>query len=412
MKILIMGQHFAPEEISGAVLATELACGLSGKGHQVAFITCTPNYPYGRPFPGYKNALVQRESISGVKVVRIWSYLSPRKTMIRRLINYGTFSLASFYGGFFCQKPETILSSSPPLTLGFSAFVLSRLWKVPWILRVEDLFPDLLITLGLLKPSFVTRLLFSMEKYFYRKASHIAVISEGFKNNLVSKGVSESKITVIPVWADPDQIKPMEKENHLKKELDLSWKFVILYSGNLGLTSSLDDLLSAAKILVHIHKITFLIAGEGVKKQEIEESIKREQLENVHLIPYQPRDRYAELLALADICIVTLNQASSRSSLPVKTFNSMASARPILAITSPQSELGRIITQFDCGIVVPEGQADQLADKIETLLKTPEILMEMGKNGRNAVVSFFNRSRCIDQFDVILTQQTNVTGFS
>ena len=408
MHILIMGQHFAPEEISGAVLATELAFGLLKKGHQVTFITSTPNYPYGKPLPGYKNRLIYREIIGGVVVIRTWSYLSPHKTMVKRLVNYSTFSLAATFGGFYCHKPDVIISSSPPLTLGISAFLLMRYWKVPWLLRVEDLFPDLLLSMGILKPSMITSVLFKVEKFLYQKASHIAVISEGFKTNLTKKGISSEKITVVPVWADPDQITPLAKENALYDELDLRGRFIILYSGNIGLTSSLDDLLAAAKKLENFPKILFLIAGEGVRKHAMRKTINDQRLKNVRLISYQPRNRYAELLSLADISVVTLNKASSVNSLPGKTFNIMASGRPILAITDPQSELGKIVTQFECGIIVQEGQADELADKIVNLLKAPKKLSEMGKNGRYAVVSFFSRNRCVDQFEQILIQQTNV----
>jgi len=410
MHILIMGQHFAPEEVSGAVLATELACGLVKKGHQVTFITSTPNYPYGKSFQGYKNRIISREKLVGVDVIRIWSYLSPRKTLFRRLLNYGTFSFTALLGGLFSRKPDVIISSSPPLPLGISAFVLSRYWQVPWLLRVEDLFPDLLLSMGLLKPSLIMKSLYLMEKFLYIKASHIAVISEGFKNNLTNKGVSEAKLSVIPVWADPDQIIPMIKENALCHELKLVGRLIILYSGNIGLTSSLDDLLAAAKKLETNLKIIFLISGEGVRKKALLQAVEKMQLTNVRLIPYQPRNRYGELLALADISVVTLNQASSTNSLPGKTFNIMASGRPILAITDPQSELGKVIEQFECGIVVPEGQAEELADKIVTLLNAPQKLTEMGRKGRQAIVSFFNLSRCIDLFERILIQITNVNS--
>jgi colanic acid biosynthesis glycosyl transferase WcaI len=408
MHILIMGQHFAPEEISGAVLATELACGLVEKGHQITFITSTPNYPYGKPFTGYKNRLISREKVHGVDVIHIWSYLSPQKTMVRRLLNYGTFSLAAFLGGLSIRKPHVIISSSPPLPLGISAYLLSRFWKVPWLLRVEDLFPDLLMTMGILKPSVITKKLYSLEKFLYQKASHIAVISDGFRDNLINKGISGEKISVIPVWADPDQIKPMTKDNALCRELKLESLFVILYAGNIGLTSSLDELLSAAKILENHRKILFLIVGEGVRKKAISEAVKQMNLTNVRILPYQPRKRYSELLALADMSVVTLNKASSINSLPGKTFNIMASARPILAISDSQSELGKVIEKFDCGIVAPEGQAEELADKIVTLLNAPERQVKMGNNGRDAVIAFFNRSRCIGQFERILIQTTNI----
>jgi colanic acid biosynthesis glycosyl transferase WcaI len=399
MHILIMGQHLAPEEISGAVLATELAWGLIKRGHHVTFVTSTPSYPYGRPFRGYSNKLFYREILEGIDVIRVWSYISPKKTIVQRLINYTTFSLASLLGGLVSKKPDVILSFSPPLPLGFSAFLLSKKWNVPWILRVEDLFPDLLLSMGIIQKSWITDILFCMERYLYKKASRVAVISEGFKINLVGKGINEDKVSIIPVWADPAQITPMEKENALSETFDIKGRFVILYSGNLGMTSSLGDLLAAAKFLEYRQDILFLIAGEGLQKKALIQIAEKLHLGNVEFIPYQPRQRYAELLALADIGIVTLNKASSKNSLPGKTFNIMASGRPILAITDVESELGKVIRQFDCGVVIPEGQPQELADKIVSLLNAPDKLSIMGRKGREAVEQYYNLNRCIDLFE-------------
>jgi colanic acid biosynthesis glycosyl transferase WcaI len=303
------------------------------------------------------------------------------------------------------QKPDVILSFSPPLPLGFSALLLSKKWKVPWILRVEDLFPDLLISMGIIQKSWITDILFWLERYLYKKASHVAVISEGFKQNLARKGVDESKVSILPVWADPSQITPMKKENDLYESLDIKGRYVLLYSGNLGFTSSLDELLAAAKYLEYREDILFLISGEGVQKKALIQMAETLHLRNVEFLPYQPRRKYPELLALADIGIVTLNKASSKNSLPGKTFNIMASGRPILAITDDQSELGKVVRQFDCGVVVPEGQPQELADKIVSLLNAPGQLSVMGRKGREAVEQYYNLNRCLDLFEQVFIEQ-------
>ncbi len=269
MNILIMAQHYAPEEVSGAVLATELAEDMLRRGNQVTIVTCAPNYPLGKVYGGYKNKLRFIEIINHVRVVRVWSYISSSKRNWKRVVNYGTFSLSAFYGGIIAGKPDVIFSYSPPLPLGLSAWLLSRLWKVPWILRVEDLYPDAAIAAGVLRNNQLISMLKALESFIYRKSSHISLISEGFRRNLVEKGVEPDKLAVTPLWSDQNAIFPQEKENNFKAALGLSNQFVILYAGNLGLTSSLEDVLHSAKILKDNPGIHYMLVGEGLKKEAL-----------------------------------------------------------------------------------------------------------------------------------------------
>ncbi|MBK7917807.1 MAG: hypothetical protein IPJ94_16395 [Chloroflexi bacterium] len=147
----VNGTTFRPEEVSGAILATELAVDLVARGHIVSFVTCAPNHPQGKIFPGYTNSLLAREIWQGVQLVRTWSYISPPTGFWRRIFNYGTFSTTAFYGGLVAGRPDVIFSYSPPLPLGVAAWALSRLWRVPWVLRVEDLYPDAAVAAGVLQ---------------------------------------------------------------------------------------------------------------------------------------------------------------------------------------------------------------------------------------------------------------------
>jgi len=209
MKILILAQHYAPEEVSGAVLGTELATDLCKKGHQVTFVTCAPNYPLGKVYPGYRNSLFSEEMLEGVRVIRTWSYISSQKTFWPRILNYATFSATVFYGAAISGKPDIILSFSPPLPLGVPAWLLSRLWHVPWILNVQDIYPEIAVVTGVLHNRTAISVLSNLERFLYRKATHIQVLSDGFKKNLVSKGVAPSKISA---WFI---LPPMRRKNWL-----------------------------------------------------------------------------------------------------------------------------------------------------------------------------------------------------
>lgn len=399
MHILILGQHYAPEAISGAILAKELAEGLIARGYRVTFVTGAPNYPYGKVYPGYRNALLFRETRAGVNVIRVWSWIWPSKRFWSRILNFGTFSLLALLGGLAAGKIDVVMSVTPPLPLGMAAWLISRIRGVPWLLRVEDIFPEAAVIAGMLRNRVVIRLLEWMERFFYIKAAHITVITEGFRKNLINKGVDESKLSILPVWADPDVIKPMQKENDFRRDNGLQGKFVVLYSGNLGYTSALEDVIEAAKLLQDQSEIAFVIVGEGAKKVDLQTMVQTYGLMNVHFLPYRPREAYAEMLASADLSLVTLNRESAHTSLPGKTFNIMSSGRPILAVTEDGSELADVVRNGNCGVIVPLSSPDLLAATILSLKENPDNLTTWGINGREFLKQRYSRKRCLDLHD-------------
>jgi colanic acid biosynthesis glycosyl transferase WcaI len=230
------------------------------------------------------------------------------------------------------------------------------------------------------------------------------VITDGFRRNLLGKGVSDEKISVIPVWADPDIVSPMPKENNFRVKHGLSGKFVVMYAGNIGLTSSPDDVLESAELLRDQSDISFVIVGEGVRKAELEATAKNKKLENLIFLPYQPREMLSELLAAADLSLVTLNRSSSRTSLPSKSFSIMASARPILAISPANSELAALVQELGCGVNVPPEHPELLAVTILKLKQQNEELAAMGKNGRIQLENKYSRARCVNEYETMLLE--------
>lgn len=402
MHIMIMAQCYAPEDVSAAVLITELATDMVKRGHQVTVVTGAPNYPYGRVYSGYRNRLYQVEWLEGVRVVRTWSYMSPHKTFWRRIFNYGSYSATALYGGLLAGKPEVIVNFSPPLPLGLSAWLLSCLWRVPWVLQLEDLYPEAAVVAGVLRNRSAIVLFSAMERFLYQRATHVSLISESFRRNLLVKGVSPKKITLIPVWADPDLVRPLPKENAFRNQHGLAGKFVVMYAGNLGLTSSLEDVIDAAELLRGEPDICFVIVGEGVKKPILVEMARSNGLGNVMLLPYQPREIFSEMLAAADLSLVTINRCSSLTSLPSKIFNIMASARPILAVTPSESEIARLVEETDCGVTISTEHPELLAEEILKLMQKDKRLTEMGQNGRSQLETSFARAHCVEMYDCML----------
>ena len=402
MRILFMAQCYAPEDISAAVLITELATDLAKRGHCTTVITGAPNYPQGRVFKGYRNSLYKVENLDGVRVIRTWSYISPSKRSWARLLHYGTYSMTAFYGGLFGGRPDVIVSYSPPLPLGFSAWLLSLIYRVPWVLQLEDLYPDAAIAAGVLTNKEIIKFFLGMEKFFYRNSQRISVISKNFRQVLLKKSVRDSKIEIIPIWADPNKVRPMEKQNAFRCEHGLNDKFVVMYAGNIGITSCLEDILHAAEILREQNDIQFVIVGEGVKKESLEAEMQAKQLTNILFLPYQPREMFPEMLAAADLSLVTLNAGAALSSLPSKIFNVMASARPILAVTPPGSEIMQIIEEAGCGWNVPPESPEKLAEAILLLRGREPELIQMGQNGRACLEKNYSRKQCVDAYEKML----------
>jgi len=404
MHIMFMAQCYAPEDVSAAVLITELATDLSKRGHQVSMVTGAPNYPYGRVFKGYRNQLYSTETIDGVRVIRTWSHISPSKKILPRLLHYGTYSATAYYGGLLAGKPDVLVSFSPPLPLGLSAWLLSRHWHVPWILQLEDLYPDAAIAAGVLVNEKIIKFFLAMEKFLYQRAHHISLISENFRQILLSKGMSESKMELIPVWADPDEVRPLPKENTFRRKHGLANKFVVMYAGNIGLTSCLEDVLEAAEILKHQSDIQFVVVGEGVKKEALERNARSKKLDNILFLPYQPREIFPEMLAAADVGLVTLNSGAMLSSLPSKIFNVLASARPVLSVSPPESELAHIVRKAGCGKNVSPGSPEILAEIINKLKSEEFDLEQLGKNGRAYFEKYHTRDHCVDAYERMLVE--------
>ena len=401
MHILLMGQHFWPEDISGAVHATQFADSLTKRGHQVTFATCFPSYPKGIVLNGYRGKFLSRNTREGTTIIRTWSYTAPQEAIKRRFINYATFSTTVFVAGVLAEPPDIIMSYSPPLPLGLTALLISRLRCTPWVLRIEDLFPEYAIKAGIIRNRSVIGVLEWFEKLFYRHAAHLSVISEGFRQKLIERGVQPDKISVIPVWADPSEVYPMPHDTIFRAENGWQDKFIILYTGNLGLTCALEDVLDAAEILQAHSDIYFVIVGEGLKKSDLIATAERKKLTNITFLPYQPREHFPELLATADATLVTLNEDLQSTSLPSKTFNYLASGSPILTVAPLQSELSRIVSDANAGVCIPPSHPEELADAIMALKANPAEQNEKGRNGRHLLETQFSREHCVAKYEAM-----------
>ncbi|HJZ80825.1 MAG TPA: glycosyltransferase family 4 protein, partial [Pyrinomonadaceae bacterium] len=313
----------------------------------------------------------------------------------------------SVVGGLMAKKPDVILCVNPPITVGFSGWLLSLSRRAPVVFNVQDVWPDCLVIIDKLRSPLLIRIFKSLEKFIYRVSARVTVLSEGMKENLMRKGVPAEKVVVIPNWANVETIRPVERENSFRVAHDLNGDFVVMFSGNLGYIAMLDKVLEAAKLLENESHIKFLIVGAGSAKAGLVSRADELGVKNVRFLPTQPQEVLPEMLGSADLSLVTLNRRLGQLNVPSKTCSIMASARPVLAAVPENSEIARLVKVADCGVSVPPEDPQSLAQAIKHLSSQPEKLRTYGANGRRYVEEHLPRRRLTRQYRDLLHQVVN-----
>ena len=248
MKILLLVQYYIPEAIHFFV--HEVATGLVGKGYDVTVLTAFPHYGAGRIYDGYRGKVYKRETIDGVRVHRSWVFATPSKRTFSRILSFASFSFSSLIAGLFCAAGHDLVYVwMPPLPLGVTGALLAKLNGSRFVLHIQDIYPRAAIEHGVFTNRKLIKFFESVERWIYRRADQIVVISNGFKEDLISKGVAPQKINVVENWANADFIKPGPRNNPFRRRLDADELFVLTYSGGLNNNANIEPVLKAAKML-------------------------------------------------------------------------------------------------------------------------------------------------------------------
>ncbi|MHC4618035.1 MAG: glycosyltransferase family 4 protein [Planctomycetota bacterium] len=403
MRILIPTLYFAPDVGANAEIVTGLAEGLAAQGHDVTVVTAFPHYDQNRIWDEYRGRLFQRDRNGRIQVVRTYLYVPQSKTnILGRLLNYASFNVLSTLAALGNGPCELILAPSPPLTIGLTAYVLSRLWGVPYVYNVQDIYPDVAVRLGVLENPRLIRFFRWMEDFIYSKAKAVTVLSEGFRRNLLGKGVPERKIHIIPNFVDVSFVRPLSRDNAFARSKGLHEKFVVMYAGNVGLSQNLEIVLDAADELRDLTDVQFLIVGNGSAKERLVARSAGMGLDNVRFLSFQPREDLPEMYASADLCLVTLRPGLADESVPSKAYTIMASERPMLAAVDRQSEVKRLIDAADCGVWVEPADPSALAAHVRRLHGDPVLRERLGRNGRRYVVQHYTPQVAASQYHELL----------
>lgn len=402
MRLLVMAGNYAPEKTASAPLTTDFASYMCEAGHDVSVVTTFPHYPQWKVWEG-SGSLYKREKLEGVTVRRVRHYIPRRPTPLKRIFYYGSFGGLAFFPGLLSGRPDLILCVTPPLELAVSARLLSAFWRVPYVLWIKDLVPDVAIQLGMLKNNVAIGAARMLERFAYATSRKLLVICRSFEQNLQKKDVSSEKIAIIPDWVDVRAIRPGVRANAFRQDHGISSEsFLVLHSGNIGDKQKLELLVHAAKRLESIPGIEFLIVGDGARKTAVVAEAKRIGASNVRFLPLQPRGRLAEMLAAADVLILHQQRDVSDSVIPSKLLTYMASARPLIATASRQSETAFAVDRARCGAIVEPEDTDALAAAVLQLYRDPDRCRAYGTEGRKHVCENFSRDVVLRRLEDVL----------
>jgi glycosyltransferase involved in cell wall biosynthesis len=390
VRILFLTDNFPPETNAPASRTYEHAKRWVASGHEVIVLTGAPNFPSGKIHAVYRNALWQRETMDGIHVVRVWTYIAANEGFVRRTLDYMSFMAVAIVASVFLPRPDVIVATSPQLFTPCAAWVVSVLRRRPFVFELRDLCPDSIVAVGAMRETSVIGLLRKLEYFLYRRAARIVSVTQSFKRVLTANGINETKIAVVPNGVDLDIYRPGSKPSDLARRLGVNGKFVAAYVGTVGMAHGIGALLDAAKVLRDRKDIAFVVVGAGAEQVTLEDKARRDGLTNVVFVGAVSKAEVREYWRLCDVAAVLLrNTPLFRHVVPSKIFEAMGMERPVILGVEGESE--EIIAESGAGMVIPPEDAASLARSVAELADDREKCVALGLKGRRYVSERFNR---------------------
>jgi len=306
------------------------------------------------------------------------------------------------------EAPDLLIAVSPPLGLAVTVGLLSRRWNIPYVYDVMDLQPDAAIDLGMLKPGMATRALYSLERMAYKKAALISTLTEGMRNRITSKPVPAEKVTLFPAPADRDLflVQRNVEGKSFRSTHGLTGSFLVVHSGNMGVKQGLDVVLGAAELSRDCPDIVYLLVGDGAMRSQLEDSARARKLSNVRFLPVQSPEQFPQLLAAADVALITQQKSVANILFPSKTVSLMGAGCPIVASVNSESEVARVVEKSGAGIVIEPENTVSLFHAIASLKESRE-LTTMSEAGRRYARTYWNEDLTFPRMEAELMKIAN-----
>jgi glycosyltransferase involved in cell wall biosynthesis len=386
VRILVLNQYFHPDRSATSQLLTEL-CEDLAEHHDLFVVTGRPSYNAASPTGS--RGLVSKEWHGRVRVARVWSTAFDRSRMGLRLTNYGSYFVSSIAGAMAVQRPDVVVALTDPPPVGLIGALTAKVRAVPFVLVTKDIFPDVAVQLGVLDDPVAIGGLRAMKSALFESADRVVSIGRDMNERLLELGVPAAKIVTIHDWSDGSAIMPLDTPSTIRTELGWGDRFVVMHSGNVGLSQDLDTLLDAAELLRHRPEVLFAIVGDGASKASLEQAAAERDLRNVEFLPYQDKADLSESLGAADVHFVGLHRGLAGYIVPSKVYGILAAGKPFIAAVERGSEPDLIVREHECGVRVEPGDAEALAHAMLEMRDAD--LIGMGKRAREALESRFDR---------------------
>jgi colanic acid biosynthesis glycosyl transferase WcaI len=407
-RIIFINRFFYPDYSATSQLLSELAFGLAKRGFRITIITSRQSYETPTA------PLLRRECISKVHVWRVWTSRRGRQRLFGRSLDYLTFYVAAGWRVWQLARPKDIIvaKTDPPMLSTVIAPV-ARLRKAYLVNWLQDIFPEIAEALniggslgrraaGVLRP---------LRNWSLRSAETNVVVGQSMSTHLKKLGITPGRIRVVSNWSDGNLIAPVPGTNELRGQWVPKDHFVVGYAGNLGLAHDFDTIVEAMRLLHERatnsakHDITrvilFIFVGGGAQRVRLEQEVIQRRINNVRFHPYQPRERLAEALCLADVHLVSLHPSLEGLIVPSKFYAVAAAARPTIFIGEKSGEIARLLQQFECGFTVNPGDGIGLVNRILQLVDNPQLCTTMGARARAAFEEHWDKSIAIDKWERI-----------
>jgi GDP-L-fucose synthase len=398
-RALFINRSYWPDAEATGQLLTELCEDLAGR-FDVTVLAGQPNQnPDGQTF---QSSGVERRN--GVLIRRVAHTRFSKRSFLGKAANLLSYWFMAALAALRLPRPEiVIVETDPPILCVLGAF-LRHWYGCRLIVYLQDIYPDVAVAVGKLPrgplTAFLRRLFFGI----YRRADRVIVLSEEMRSLLISSGVNAARIACIPNWTDTQLVKPVREGNCFRADHHQPGKFLVMYSGNVGLCQRLEDVVAAAALFRDRSEIQFLIVGEGALKAQLQRTVRDDGLSNVQFLSYQPKSRLGESLSAADLHIVPVDPRVTRYLMPSKLYGVLASETPLVAVAPAASDLAKIARDNRCGLVVPPGQPQQLADAILWCVANRDESIAMGRRGRELAVAEYDRRHVTQRIASLLDE--------
>ncbi len=391
LHIAFFNRSFYPDTAATGQLLTELAEGLvRDHGCRVSVVAGVPLLPGDGRVTGRRQGWpFAVERYGGIEILRAQGTRFSKKRFAGRFSNYISYSLSACYAGLRLDRPDIVVGLTDPPIIGLAAFAASRRFGAPLVMSYRDLYPEAGRLLEDFQSDLVDAVLDRVTRFLASRADRVVALGETMRQRLIEeKGADLTRTMVIPDWADCSAIVPGPKRNAFSVEHGLADRFVVLHSGNIGLSQGLESLVEAAHILRDVPEILFVFVGDGVKRQALEDQVCALALSNVRFLPFQPKQRLAESYASADVFVVSLKRGLAGTIVPSKLYGILAAGRPYVAAVDEECEITEYTRKYECGVLAEPGNPKDLADKIMKLFREGALRKRLATNAREAGLAF------------------------